>query len=761
MAGFLVKIAIEDTHPPVWRRLLIPEKINFADLHEIIQISFGWRQSCRHDFTFPKKCLRIFSDGDEWGIGRNENDVLVDDYIEQCTFIRYSLDDEWESSLKIILEKKDAEYRERFAKIIKAKGDDCAIADTNEQLKKLVLPERVSNIREGTEWDFNESLDTILQRELEKNELNPRVFAEFISAAANLENGKKKQTAVSSEVSEIGQMVRNWQNLVDEITDDSYKVTSFHPISHIKIVKRTSEKTSFEMLRKLTKREAADYCKYLNLTVSPADAKEEQIVKIAAFLNENPIYYLWQMEIEEAKAFLNICRQADGPVKYNFCTETLYFAIGIGLAEIYVKSNGMQREAEICVAKNTVSLMKNITMQKLKSEVQKLDKVRRDIFPILQMYGMVDFRTLFERCREYIGLKMEEEEFYRFLYWHLKMRDEVQTATCAADKKPYVALKEVDMNRAMSLQITMGVFFLYKVCTKEEQKLWAKGFCQVYDSWHLYADFLVHGCRVEEEVCRLHLRTAFQAVRNGANIKELMELLLKIYTPRSAYEYKEIWEIQISLLMETSVYGLKGHSRQKFRELMGKLPEELRLAPERGLSEEQIKEHSHIYQMSNDIQERLYFVMDKDYREGEKILEKLLEQTRGRNGEMILYAASHYACNGKLKKAYELVSCALKTCSDADGSLKGTLKMLDDMADVADNFEEGFTDNSLFSQVLVKNPKIIGERDDKIISFPQKAEKTYRKEMKKIGRNAPCPCGSGKKYKHCCGRDQSEVHRRN
>ncbi len=22
--------------------------------------------------------------------------------------------------------------------------------------------------------------------------------------------------------------------------------------------------------------------------------------------------------------------------------------------------------------------------------------------------------------------------------------------------------------------------------------------------------------------------------------------------------------------------------------------------------------------------------------------------------------------------------------------------------------------------------------------------------MKKIGRNDPCPCGSGKKYKHCC-----------
>jgi len=27
-----------------------------------------------------------------------------------------------------------------------------------------------------------------------------------------------------------------------------------------------------------------------------------------------------------------------------------------------------------------------------------------------------------------------------------------------------------------------------------------------------------------------------------------------------------------------------------------------------------------------------------------------------------------------------------------------------------------------------------------------------QKPSAKIGRNAPCPCGSGKKYKHCCGR---------
>jgi len=35
--------------------------------------------------------------------------------------------------------------------------------------------------------------------------------------------------------------------------------------------------------------------------------------------------------------------------------------------------------------------------------------------------------------------------------------------------------------------------------------------------------------------------------------------------------------------------------------------------------------------------------------------------------------------------------------------------------------------------------------------FPGKVE-TFRREVPKVGRNDPCPCGSGKKYKKCCGK---------
>ncbi|TFG37792.1 MAG: hypothetical protein E4H46_01035, partial [Desulfobacterales bacterium] len=30
-------------------------------------------------------------------------------------------------------------------------------------------------------------------------------------------------------------------------------------------------------------------------------------------------------------------------------------------------------------------------------------------------------------------------------------------------------------------------------------------------------------------------------------------------------------------------------------------------------------------------------------------------------------------------------------------------------------------------------------------------KKQPHRAVQKVGRNAPCPCGSGKKYKKCCG----------
>ena len=47
----------------------------------------------------------------------------------------------------------------------------------------------------------------------------------------------------------------------------------------------------------------------------------------------------------------------------------------------------------------------------------------------------------------------------------------------------------------------------------------------------------------------------------------------------------------------------------------------------------------------------------------------------------------------------------------------------------------------------VDNGQVIANEDSKV-------DRTIRNDEPKVGRNDPCPCGSGKKYKNCCGRNQ-------
>ena len=48
-----------------------------------------------------------------------------------------------------------------------------------------------------------------------------------------------------------------------------------------------------------------------------------------------------------------------------------------------------------------------------------------------------------------------------------------------------------------------------------------------------------------------------------------------------------------------------------------------------------------------------------------------------------------------------------------------------------------------------------GYEDEEIYTNqPQEKQKPFVNEEEKVGRNDPCPCGSGRKYKHCHGKDK-------
>lgn len=77
MAGHVLKIMLEDTHPPVWRRIIVPERITFEELHEMIQIIFDWDDDHLHDFHIPSKNLCIDNGEDSWNFNHYREDETL------------------------------------------------------------------------------------------------------------------------------------------------------------------------------------------------------------------------------------------------------------------------------------------------------------------------------------------------------------------------------------------------------------------------------------------------------------------------------------------------------------------------------------------------------------------------------------------------------------------------------------------------------------------------------------------------------------
>jgi transposase-like protein len=53
-------------------------------------------------------------------------------------------------------------------------------------------------------------------------------------------------------------------------------------------------------------------------------------------------------------------------------------------------------------------------------------------------------------------------------------------------------------------------------------------------------------------------------------------------------------------------------------------------------------------------------------------------------------------------------------------------------------------------QLEIRKVQVAPQPETGLHNVHNSAQQPYRRETPKIGRNAPCPCNSGKKYKNCC-----------
>ena len=61
-AIYQLKVTLNGSKPPIWRRILVSENITLRDLHEIIQKGMGWRNDHLHIFRISGQ---IYGDPEE------------------------------------------------------------------------------------------------------------------------------------------------------------------------------------------------------------------------------------------------------------------------------------------------------------------------------------------------------------------------------------------------------------------------------------------------------------------------------------------------------------------------------------------------------------------------------------------------------------------------------------------------------------------------------------------------------------------------
>ncbi len=111
-AGYVVRLELDDTHPPIWRRLLLASDLSLPDLHDVVQVAMGWSDSHLHRFTMgpwqkdPQMASFLTAGDVEEGEcdGPLEADSRLDEVLAepgQRLFYDYDFGDGWKHTLRL------------------------------------------------------------------------------------------------------------------------------------------------------------------------------------------------------------------------------------------------------------------------------------------------------------------------------------------------------------------------------------------------------------------------------------------------------------------------------------------------------------------------------------------------------------------------------------------------------------------------------------------------------------------------------------
>lgn len=103
-AVYQLRVTLDDTKPPIWRRVLVDGASTLDRLHDVIQAAFGWWNSHLHEFEVGRTRYGVPDPDDDWDPPtHDERRVRLDSIAsEGSTFVyTYDFGDDWEHTIVV------------------------------------------------------------------------------------------------------------------------------------------------------------------------------------------------------------------------------------------------------------------------------------------------------------------------------------------------------------------------------------------------------------------------------------------------------------------------------------------------------------------------------------------------------------------------------------------------------------------------------------------------------------------------------------
>ena len=94
---YQLKVTLEDSHPPIWRRIQVSGDTTLAKLHHIVQEVMGWTDSHLHQYIVNGIYIGV-PDPDDWTRVENEKRFKLSQIVpgEKFKFVyEYDFGDDW------------------------------------------------------------------------------------------------------------------------------------------------------------------------------------------------------------------------------------------------------------------------------------------------------------------------------------------------------------------------------------------------------------------------------------------------------------------------------------------------------------------------------------------------------------------------------------------------------------------------------------------------------------------------------------------